>query len=381
VSELNKRELELELRNDTSDLEHRVLNDETDENDEDEVVLEDEELDIFALADDDEEYLEDDEEEEEEGAQAPAKRASSMGSVPAYDTIGLYFQEMGGEPLLAYEEEVALAKCMELGLGARERLDRGEYEPAEQTELERLVEDGREARQRLIKSNVRLVVSIAKKYRGLGMPFPDLIQAGNVGLLKAVDKFDYTRGVKFGTYATWWIRQSVVRSLNEQGRIIRLSVHMSDRIRQLYKISQQLEQDLGHRPTAEQVAEQAELEPEQVRRLFRLSQRPLSLDMPVGEEEESEFGEFIEDIDAPPPDERAEARMLSENLHEMLTELTPREARVLRLRYGLDGNESHTLKEMGEKLGLSRERIRQIEREALRKLRHPRHARSLRHYL
>jgi len=374
VSELNRREIELELRNEASD-------DDSDENDEDEVVLDDEEeLDLLALVDD-EDDLDEDEQEDEEDEEVAARRASRLSSVPAHDTIGLYFHEMGGEPLLEYEEEVALAKRMEAGLEARERLETGEYEPTEREGFEVLIEDGREARQRLIKSNVRLVVSIAKKYRGLGMPFPDLIQAGNVGLLKAVDKFDYTRGVKFGTYATWWIRQSVVRSLNEQGRIIRLSVHMSDRIRRLYKISQQLEQELGRRPTAEQVAEQAELEPDQVRRLFRISQRPLSLDMPVGEEEESEFGEFIEDTEAPPPDERAEARMLSENLHEMLTELTPREARVLRLRYGLDGNEPHTLKEMGEKLGLSRERIRQIEREALRKLRHPRHARSLRHYL
>ncbi|NLF01402.1 MAG: sigma-70 family RNA polymerase sigma factor [Anaerolineales bacterium] len=371
MKDLRTRELELELEDEVVDAEER--------DDDDDDALMDDEADIFEL--DENLVISGEEIEEEEDEDEYDLAASSSSGIPAHDTIGLYFKEMGSEPLLTQDEEVELGRAMVEGVEARQRLAASDLDADQREALERIAEQGREARLRLVRANARLVVSIAKRYRGLGMPFSDLIQAGNMGLLKAVDKFDYQRGVKFGTYATWWIRQSVVRSLNEQGRVIRLSVHMSDRLRQLHKVSQQLEQSLGCQPTPEQVAEAVQLHPDQVRRLFQLSQQPLSLDLPVGEDEESEFGEFVEDTDVLLPDEYAEAQMLAESLASMLAELTPREARVLRMRYGLDGNEPHTLKDMGDKLGLSRERIRQIEQEALRKLRHPRHARSLRHYL
>jgi RNA polymerase primary sigma factor len=304
-----------------------------------------------------------------------------LSSIATDDSISLYFREMSHVPLLTYDEEVELAKRLERGREARHQLARDGHDPQERARLERLAEQGEEARRHLIKANTRLVVGIAKKYRGNGMPFLDLIQAGNLGLIKAADKFDYRRGNKFGTYATWWIRQSITRSLTQQGRTIRIPVHMSDRIRKLYRTAQRLEQDLGRRATPEEIAEEVELEPSRVRWLMRVSRRPLSLDKPVGEEGESELGSFIEDEEAPSPTQSAERRLLRESLEEMLTDLTPREVRVLRLRFGLYGDRDYTLREVGEKLGVTRERIRQIERKALRKLRHPRHSRKLRSYL
>jgi RNA polymerase primary sigma factor len=249
--------------------------------------------------------------------------------------------------------------------------------------LEQLIEQGQQARKNLVKANTRLVVSVAKRYRGMGMPFLDLIQAGNIGLLKAADKFDYRRGHKFSTYATWWIRQAVTRSLSDQGRTIRLPIHLSDRIRRVFKVAQRIEQEIGRRPTPEEIAKEInDLDTDKARWLLRVSRRSISLDKPLGDEKDAgELGDFIVDESTPSPTQVAEKQLLRENLERILTDLTPREARVLRMRFGLNGDHAHTLKEVGEKIGVTRERVRQIEGKALRKLRHPRHSRLLRDYL
>ncbi|RLC65884.1 MAG: RNA polymerase subunit sigma [Chloroflexi bacterium] len=321
------------------------------------------------------------EELEEAGPDEDQGDAFDLSDIPVDDAVGLYFSEMSHVPLLTREEEIELAKRLERGRKARAQLDRNGHDPQERERLKRLIEEGEEARRHLIEANTRLVVSIAKKYRGQGMPFLDLIQAGNVGLIRAVDKYDYRRGTKFSTHATWWIRQAVTRTLNQQGRIIRIPVHMGDRIRRLHRTAQKLEQDIGRPPTPEEIAEEVDLTPDEVRWLLRVSRRPVSLDRPVGEEKDSELGDFIEDEDTPLPTQRAELHLLRENLEEMLTNLSPREVRILRLRFGLQGEKAHTLREVGEKLGVSRERVRQIEAAALRKLRHPRYRRRLRDYL
>jgi RNA polymerase primary sigma factor len=297
------------------------------------------------------------------------------------DAVSLYFKQMSRVPLLTREEEVRLAKQIERGLEAEEQLSQNGHEPNETARLHQQIEQGKQARQHLIKANTRLVVSVAKKYRGRGVPFLDLIQAGNLGLIKAADKFDYRQGTKFSTYATWWIRQSVSRALDKQGRVIRIPVHASERIRKLYGVAQRLEQDLGRRPTPAEIASEVNLEPSKVRWLLKVSGRPLSLERPVGEDGDTELGSFIEDESIPAPTERVEQNLLRENMDALLSTLDPREARILRLRYGLRGERSHTLKELGDKFDLSRERIRQIERRAIRKLRHPRYSRQLRSHL
>ncbi len=305
-----------------------------------------------------------------------------LSGIAADDTISLYLKEMARVPLLAPAEEIMLAKSLEKGRKAQRKLEKNNHSSEEEKlKLRRYVREGNKARDHLIKANTRLVVSIAKKYMGQGVPFSDLIQEGNLGLMKAVEKFDYRRGYKFSTYATWWIRQAITRALADQGRTIRVPVHMSDRIRKLHQVSRQLEQIWGRKPTPEELAEQMDLEPSKVRWMLRVSRHPVSLERPVGEEEDSELGNFIEDEDAPTPPDAAYHHLLQEKLEDVLSTLTPREARILRLRFGLQNGRSYTLEEVGKKFGLTRERIRQIEGQALRKLRHPRRSRQLRDYL
>ena len=302
-------------------------------------------------------------------------------AISSDDTIGLYLKEMASVPLLSTEEEIRLAKLLEKGREAQRRLARNGNDEKERAALERAIEEGKKAREHLIKANTRLVVSIAKKYMGRGVPFLDLIQEGNLGLIKAVEKFDYRRGYRFSTYATWWIRQTITRAIADQGRTIRVPVHMSDRIRRLYKTAQRLEQERGRKPTPEEIAEEMDIEPHKVQWMMKVSWRPLSLERPVGEEEDNELGNFIEDERTPTPTQSAYQHLLREKLEEVLATLTPREAYILRLRFGLQDGRSYTLEEVGQKFGLTRERIRQIEGKALRRLRHPRRSRQLKEYL
>jgi len=299
------------------------------------------------------------------------------------DTVGLYLKEMAQVPLLSTEEEVELARRLENGYLAAEKLGNGiaSLSTEEIEQLRVYVNEGLAARDHLIKANTRLVVSIAKKYIGRGVPFLDLIQEGNLGLMKAVEKFDFRRGFRFSTYATWWIRQTITRAIADQGRTIRVPVHMSDRIRRLYKTARQLEQVNGRKPTPEEIADVLDMEPRKVQWMLRVSWQPLSLEHPVGEEEDSELGSFIEDDTTPTPTDSVQDHLLREKVEELLSTLTPREARILRLRFGLQNGRSYTLEEVGQKFGLTRERIRQIEGKALRRLRHPRRSRQLRDYL
>ncbi|MGI6619877.1 MAG: RNA polymerase sigma factor RpoD [Bacillota bacterium] len=271
------------------------------------------------------------------------------------DPVRMYLKEIGRVPLLTAEEEVELAKRMEMG--------------------------DKEAKQRLIESNLRLVVSIAKRYVGRGMLFLDLIQEGNMGLIKAVEKFDYRKGYKLSTYATWWIRQAITRSIADQARTIRIPVHMVETINKLVRTQRQLLQELGREPTAEEIAEEMGLTPERVREIQKIAQEPVSLETPIGEEEDSHLGDFIEDTDALAPAEAASFTLLKEQIEEVLDTLNEREQRVLRLRFGLDDGKARTLEEVGREFGVTRERIRQIEAKALRKLRHPQRSKKLRDYL
>ncbi len=309
--------------------------------------------------------------------------AFDLSGISSDDTVGLYLKEMAQVPLLTTEEEIELARRLEEGHRAAEKLEKanGNLSPEQREQLRLIVSDGLAAREHLIKANTRLVVSIAKKYIGRGVPFLDLIQEGNLGLMKAVEKFDFRRGFRFSTYATWWIRQTITRAIADQGRTIRVPVHMSDRIRRLYKAARQLEQTNGRKPTPEEIADVLDLEPRKVQWMLRVSWQPLSLEHPVGEEEDSELGSFIEDDTTPTPTESVQDHLLREKVEELLSTLTPREARILRLRFGLQNGRSYTLEEVGQKFGLTRERIRQIEGKALRRLRHPRRSRQLRDYL
>lgn len=306
-----------------------------------------------------------------------------LSGVPIDDSVGLYFREMGQQSLLTASEEVQLAMEIEAGREATKRINRHGHnlKDEERLELDNVIDVGDAARAHLIRANTRLVVSIAKKYRGRGLQFLDLIQEGNVGLMKAVEKYDYTRGNRFSTYATWWIRQAVTRALANHGRTIRIPAHLGGRISKLYQVAQELEQELGRQPTAEEIASHLELPADRVRWMLRTSRQPVHLERPVGDESDAELGDFIEDVEAPAPAESVAQTMLTEEISEILDQLTPREARILRLRYGLQDGESRTLKEVGEMFGLSRERIRQLEKEALRKLRHPNFAGHLRQYL
>jgi RNA polymerase primary sigma factor len=306
-----------------------------------------------------------------------------INAVSADDPVGLYFRQMAQEPLLTALEEIELAKRIELGKASLEKLlilrkiERNVSRP----ELIELIEDGQAAREHLGRANTRLVVSIAKRYMGQGLPFPDLIQEGNVGLMRAVDKYDYKRGNRFSTYAPWWIRQAITRALAQKTRTIRIPLHMTERIRQMYRTAQVLEQNLGRRPTPEEIAGEMDLPADTVRSMMDASQHAIALERPVGDDGDSEFGDFIEDQDTPSPVESTTQHLLQETIEEVLSELTPRQSHILRLRFGLGGGEPHTLEEIANKFGLSRERIRQLEKEALRRLRHPRLAHNLRDYL
>ncbi len=311
-------------------------------------------------------------------------KSFDLSAISSDDTVGLYLKEMARVPLLTTEEEVDLAKRIERGVFAEAKLCKlngSNGSEAKRAELLAHIHDAQGARDHLIKANTRLVVSIAKKYMGRGVPFLDLIQEGNLGLMKAVEKFDYHRGYRFSTYATWWIRQTITRAIADQGRTIRVPVHMSDRIRRLYKVARQLEQELGRKPTPEEIADVMGVDSRKVQWMMRVSWRPLSLETPVGEEEDSELGSFVEDDTTPTPTQSTYENLLREKIEEVLSTLSPREARILRLRFGLHNGRSYTLEEVGQKFGLTRERIRQIEGKALRRLRHPRRARQLRDYL
>jgi RNA polymerase primary sigma factor len=340
------------------------------------------------VVDTDERYAE--EPAREPYIQTPDKPASSIELNPGLDeavnqddTVGMYLKEMSRVPLLTMEEELNLAVRIENGRKAREEKIKlaGRQNAARRSKLDAIIEDGLHARDHLIKANTRLVVSIAKRFMGRGVAFLDLIQEGNLGLMKAVEKYDYTRGFRFSTYATWWVRQTISRAISDHGRTIRVPVHMIDRIRQLYRANRDLEQKLGRPPTIEELAEKVDLPLQRVQWIMKVSWQPLSLESPVGDDEESELGHFIEDEVSLTPVQNAYQSLLKEKLEEILSTLTPREARVLRLRFGLDDGTIYTLEEVGKKFGLTRERIRQIEGRALRQLRHPTRARQLKDYL
>jgi len=326
-------------------------------------------------------FLEDVENESEDSEMEYEEHISDHTGITSDDSVSLYLNEMSRVPLLTREEEIALAKKMEIGRQARLTMIESEGEIKNLDEIKRLIREGKEAREYLIKANIRLVVSIAKKYRRYGSSFLDLIQAGNVGLIRAVDKFDYTRGNRFSTYATWWIRRSVLRFLNQKERTIRLPNYLSNRLRKVRHVTRDLSQKLGRQPTLEEISEHVEQDPDELRQLIHYARLPISLDKPVGEDGESELIHFIENDNAVVPFNTVQQRLLEEDIGSALGELSEREASIIKLRFGLEGNRSHTLKELGEIFGVTRERIRQIQQKALRKLRSPQNQNRLRNYL
>lgn len=299
------------------------------------------------------------------------------------DHVKMYLKEIGKVNLLTPEEELSLAKRMADGETAKEQLEEIGEEIDEDTkkQIDLLIADGEKAKKSLAEANLRLVVSIAKRYVGRGILFLDLIQEGNLGLIKAVDKFDYTKGYKFSTYATWWIRQAITRAIADQARTIRIPVHMVETINKLVRVSRQLVQELGREPTPEELAKELNMPVDKVREISKISQEPVSLETPIGEEEDSHLGDFIPDEDAPAPSEAASFVLLKEQLGAVLETLSEREAKVLRLRFGLDDGRARTLEEVGKEFDVTRERIRQIEAKALRKLRHPSRSKKLKDFL
>ena len=298
------------------------------------------------------------------------------------DPVRMYLKEIGRVPLLTAAEEVDLAKRVEAGLFASEKLTMSaSLSGSLHRDLELIERDGQLAKKRLIEANLRLVVSIAKRYVGRGMLFLDLIQEGNLGLIRAVEKFDYTKGYKFSTYATWWIRQAITRAIADQARTIRIPVHMVETINKLVRIQRQLLQDLGREPTPEEIGKEMELPPERVREIQKLSQEPVSLETPIGEEDDSNLGDFIEDSDAVVSIDAASFILLQEQLDSILHTLSEREKKVIQLRFGLTDGHPRTLEEVGKEFGVTRERIRQIESKTLSKLRHPSRSQKLRDYL
>jgi len=321
-----------------------------------------------------------DEAEPDDVELAPVQRVDYDG-IDSDDAVSLYFREVGTIDLLTADQEIDLAKRIEAGREAQAVLDHTPGTAADAAELARTVADGELAKKELTQANSRLVISMAKRYLGQGVPFLDLIQEGNLGLMRAVEKFDWRRGNKFSTYATWWIRQSLTRGLADQGRTIRVPVHMNDRIRKVYAVAHALETELGRRPSAAEIADELQIEVDKVEMALQASRRSISLEKPVGHEGESELGQFIEDELSADPLESASLDLLRGDVEDVLLGLTAREQRVLELRYGLRGHRAYTLKEVGKIFGLTRERVRQIEKEALRKLRHPSRAQMLKAYL
>ena len=306
------------------------------------------------------------------------KDKNDLAQIDADDSVGLYLKEVGRVPLLTAEQEVSLSKRIERGRKARESMAAGNGNRAN---LRLFIEDGWAAREHLITANSRLVISVAKKYMGRGVPFLDLIQEGNIGLIRAAKKFDYRRGHKFSTYATWWIRQAVTRAIADQGRTIRVPVHMGDQINRLLRTSHQLTQLLGRDPTTQELADSLRVTPKKVENMIQVARRPISLETPTDEEEDSILSDFIQDDESPAPTDVVTNSLLREQLRDVLHTLPPREVRILQLRYGLHDGQSYTLEEVGRKMGVTRERVRQIEAQALSRLRHPSHRRVLVDYL
>ena len=338
---------------------------------------------LLDLPDDVEPPMEVIEEISEEEIVDPSTMVDSFGTD---DPVRMYLKEIGKVNLLTSEEEIDLAQTMGAGNEAKEQLEElekmGEEIPEEvRKELERAIKKGERAKQRLAEANLRLVVSIAKRYVGRGMQFLDLIQEGNLGLIKAVEKFDFTKGFKFSTYATWWIRQAITRAIADQARTIRIPVHMVETINKVIRVSRQLLQELGHDPSPEEIAEEMNMPADRVREILKIAQEPVSLETPIGEEEDSHLGDFIPDEDASEPAEAASFTLLKEQLVDVLGTLTPREEKVLKLRFGIEDGRTRTLEEVGKEFNVTRERIRQIEAKALRKLRHPSRSKKLKDFL
>lgn len=328
--------------------------------------------------DDDELDLSDlDDEDDESGIGL----SDDLSNIDTDDTIGLYLKEVSRVPLLTADEEVELAQRIEKGRISREELARVNVTFERRLELRKNIEDSWAARDHLITANSRLVISVAKKYMGRGVPFLDLIQEGNIGLIRATKKFDYRRGHKFSTYATWWIRQAVTRAIADQGRTIRVPVHMGDQINKLLRYQHQLTQKLGRDPSVEELAAELDVPVKKVENMIQVARRPLSLETPTDDEEDSVLGDFIEDDEAPAPSDSATYNLLKEHLQTILNDLPPREVRILQLRYGLLDGQAYTLEEVGNKMGVTRERVRQIEAQALSRLRHPSVQKILRDYL
>jgi RNA polymerase primary sigma factor len=321
-------------------------------------------------------------------AQGRGTTSLATGGAGTSDPVKMYLREIGRTPLLTGPEEVELAKLIETGeRAAEEQADlnaSGEMDQlgaAARRKLRVEVRAGEDAKRRLTQANLRLVVSIAKRYLGRGLPMLDLVQEGNLGLMRAVEKFDYTKGFKFSTYATWWIRQAITRAIADQARTIRIPVHMVESMNKVHRLQRQMAQELERDPTLEELADKADLPLSKVREIMRISQDPLSLDSPVGEEDDSFLGDFIDDQQVAMPADVATANSLSEQITEALAELSPREQEVVRMRFGLDGGQPHTLEEVGQRFGVTRERIRQIESKTLAKLRHPHRRQKLEDYL
>ncbi len=319
--------------------------------------------------------------DDEDDDDLDSARDNLLEAVESDDTVGLYLKEIGRVPLLTALQEVDLAQRMERSRDARENLAVGKVSQKEREWLEQLIEDGLAAREHLINANSRLVISVAKKYIGRGVPFLDLIQEGNVGLMRATRKYDWRRGYKFSTYATWWIRQAVTRAIADQGRTIRVPVHMGDRINRLLRVSHQLTQGLGRDPTVAELAEALDVTVSKAEQIIQTARQPISLETPSDDEEESVLGDFIPDDTSPAPVELVTSQMLREQVADILSTLPPREVRILQFRYGLLDGETYTLEEVGRKMGITRERVRQIEAQALSRLRDPAHARKLRDFL